>query len=135
MRTRNRKTLAALLPAVAGAVAVIVAGVGGNALGSYINGAPRIGHIIAFDPSSEKVDGPGIAVRRQDGSSCVLDLGVIRRFGGSLIVEADGVEASTAFLVHWSGHMTSNEVTDCGSDAIIMVGRHDLDTLDSFAGG
>lgn len=135
MRKRNRKTLAALLPAVAGAGAVIAAGFGGNALGSYINGAPQIGHIIAFDPSSETAGGPRIVVGRQDGSTCVLDLGVMRRFGGSLVVETGVLDASGEFLVHWAGRMTSNEVADCGSDAMIKVGRHDLDTLASSAGG
>jgi hypothetical protein len=135
MHTRKRKTLAALLPAVAGAVAVVAAGIGGNALGTYANGAPRVGHIIAFDRSSGDVDGPRIVVRRQDGSSCVLDVAIMRRFGGSLMVETAVVDVSDAFVVHWAGRMTSNEVTDCGSDAFIMVGRPELDTLESFAGG
>jgi hypothetical protein len=135
MRTRNRKTVASLLPAVAVAASVMAAGIGGNVLGTYVNSAPQVGHIVTFDPSSGIAEGPRIEVRRQDESTCVLDLGVMHRFGGSLVVETRVVDTPADFRVHWAGRLTSNDSTDCGSDAIIMVARRELDLLASSAGG
>ena len=135
MHTRNRKTLASLLPAVAVAATVMAAGVGGNALGTYVNNTPQVGHIVTFGPSGGGAGYEHVEVRRTDNSTCVLDSGLMRRFGGSLMVETRVADAQGDFLVHWAGRLTSNEATDCGSDAIIKIGRSELDLLAASAGG
>jgi len=135
MRTPNRKTLAALLPAIAGAAAVMTAGAGGNALGTYLNSAPEIGHIIAFVASDRGADGPGIAVHREDKSTCVLKPRVMSRFGGSFMIESQVTDAEADFRVHWAGRLTSNDGDDCGTDAILVMDRPQLDELAASAGG
>ena len=135
MHKRNRKTLTSLLPAVAVAATVMAAGIGGNALGTYVNSAPQVGHIVTFVPSGGGAGYTRVEVRRTDNSTCVLDSDVMRSFGGSLMVETRIADAQADFLVHWAGRLTSNEATDCGSDAIIKIGRHELDQLAASVGG
>jgi len=137
MRPTNRKTVASLLPAVAVAASVMAAGVAGNAIGTYVNGAPQVGHIIAFEPSraADADAGGRLVVHRRDKSDCVLDLGTLHRFGGSLVVESKVAGDTAGFRVHWAGQHTSDGAGDCGADAILIAGRQDLDLLAASAGG
>lgn len=137
MRTTNRKTMTSLFPAVAVAGAVMGAGVAGNLIGTYLNSAPVVGHIIAFDAtrSDEAEPGRRLEVQRADGTGCVLDLNMVRRFGGSLVVETLAADSADGFRVHWAGKLTSDGAGDCGRDTNLIVGRRTLDLLASSAGG
>ena len=135
MRTTKRKTLATLLPAVAAAASIMVAGVAGNVAGTYVNSTPRIGHIIAFAPGSDVGANALVMTNRQGGSVCAFDLDVVHRFGGSLVVETLTPGEANGFLVHWAGQRTSEGAADCGSDAMLTIGRSDLDRLAASAGG
>lgn len=137
MSTTKRKTVFSLVPAVAAATAVMAAGVAGNVVGTYIHNTPSVGHIIAFEPAPAFVGGSAerLAVRRADGSECVLDLATIRRFGGSLVVETLSANEASDYRVHWAGKSTSEAGGDCGKDTNLTVGRGTLDVLASSAGG
>ena len=137
MRSTNRKTFASLLPAVAVVVSVMAAGVAGNAIGTYVSGAPQVGYMIAFEPSPAVGADKGgrLVVHRGDKSDCVLDLATLHRFGGSLVVESKVTGDTAGFRVHWAGQRTSNGSGDCGADAILIAGRQDLDLLAQSAGG
>lgn len=136
MRTTKYKSAGGLIQAVAVAAFVLAAGVAGNVAGTYMHGAPQVGHIVAFEPTATAGSGDDtrLVVLRQDQFSCALDLNVIRRSGGSLVVETEIGDAGN-FRVHWAGVRTSNDTGDCGSDADLIVGRHELDLLASSAGG
>jgi hypothetical protein len=136
VRNIHRKTAASLLPAVAVAASIMAAGVAGNVLGTYINGTLEIGHIIAFEPSPMDEAGTDtrLVVQRTDESDCVLDLNMLRRFGGSLLVESRITGEAAGFRAHWAGQHTSND-SDCGADATLIVGRPALDLLAAAAGG
>src|SRR5690349_21293989 len=135
MRSTNRNTAARLLFATVVAATVMAAGVAGNVLGNYVVRAPRIGHIIAFIPSqdAQTAIGARLVVHRRDQSDCVLDLDVLRRSGGSLVVESQVHGAG--YSAHWAGARTSNDALDCGTDADLVVRRQYLDVLDTFANG
>ena len=136
MRTTKHKSTGGLIQAVAVAALVMAAGVAGNVAGTYVHSAPLVGHIVAFQASAtigSDAD-TSVAVHRQDQSDCGIELNVIHRFGGSLVVETQ-IGATGMFRVHWAGPRTSNDSEDCGSDADLMVGRHELDILASSAGG
>jgi hypothetical protein len=137
MRSTNRGTAALLVPALAVAVSVLAAGVTGNAIGTYFAGGPKIGHIIAFEPSAATTarDGSRLELRRPNQPYCIFDLNVVRRLGGSLVVERQ-LEGDVAdFRVHWAGQRTSDDAADCGGDATLIAGRQELDRLASSAGG
>ena len=136
MRTTKHKSTGGLIQAVAVAALVMAAGVAGNVAGTYVHNAPLVGHIVAFQESATVGSDAdtSLAVHRQDRSDCVIDLNVIRRFGGSLVVETQ-IGDTGMFRVHWAGPRTSNDSGDCGSDADLMVDRHELDILASSAGG
>src|ERR1700759_4816553 len=109
MRTTNRKTAARFLFATMVAATVMGAGVAGNALGNHFIRAPRIGHIIAFEPSQapQTAIGARLVVHRRSESDCILDLDVLRRSGGSLVVESQVPDAG--YSVHWAGARTSDD--------------------------
>jgi hypothetical protein len=137
MRSTNRQQAGSLLRGVAVAVVIIFAGLAGNALGTYVAGAPRVGSIIAFEPSAARADTKGIrlAVHRADGDACTLDLNVVQRSGGSLVVESQTAGEPIAFHVHWAGERTSDDDADCGPGADLTVKRHYLDLMAAYAGG
>jgi hypothetical protein len=135
MRRTNRNTAARLLPATAVATTIMAASLAGNALGNYFVPAPQVGHIIAFEPNQDVSTAIGIrlAAHRPGQSDCVLDLDVLHRSGGSLVVEsqADG----DGYHIHWAGVRTSADAADCGTDADLIVRRRVLDVLATYAGG
>ena len=136
MRTTKHKSIGGLIQAVAVAALVMAAGVAGNVAGTYVHSAPLVGHIVAFEASAKVGSdaATSMVVHRRDRSDCVIELNVIRRVGGSLVVETQ-IGGTGMFRVHWAGPRTSNDSADCGSDADLIVGRHDLDILASSAGG
>ena len=137
MRTTKRKTVGGLLPAVIVAASVLGAGLAGNVVGVYINSAPQMGYIVAFEPSPAPVEDKNVrlVVSRLDQVECVLDLNVIRQFGGSLFVENEVGPDASGYRVHWAGQRTTEDAEDCGKDTNFIVRRHDLDLLATVAGG
>jgi hypothetical protein len=137
MRSPNRWTAASLVPALMVGVSIVAAGITGSAIGAYFSGAPKIGHIIAFEPSPDNAirDASRIELRRPDQPYCIFDLNVVRRLGGSLIVERQLDGDAADFRVHWAGQRTSDDAADCGGDAVLIAGRQELDRLASSAGG
>jgi hypothetical protein len=76
-----------------------------------------------------------LAVLRADGDGCTLALNVMRRSGGSLVIESQAASDPITFRVHWAGERTSDDGADCGPRADLTVRRHHLDLLASYAGG
>lgn len=135
MRSTNRNTATRLLFATVVGATVMGAGIAGNIVGDYVVRAPQIGHIIAFLPSkdSQPASGARLMVHRRDRSDCVLNLDVLRRSGGSLVVESQVPGAG--YSAHWAGARTSDDARDCGTDADLVIRPQYLDVLDTFADG
>jgi hypothetical protein len=76
-----------------------------------------------------------IACDRQDQFGCVLDLSVLRRSGGNLVVETEIGGNARNFGVHWAGGCTSDNTANCGGNVDLIIDRRDLDILALSAGG
>jgi hypothetical protein len=137
MRTINNRPNRALLPAIVAATGVVVAACALNVIVKLAHATPHVGDIVAFLPSTiaPADDGTRLLVHRQDQFGCVLDLNVLRRSGGSLVVETRPGTGMSSFRVHWAGLRTSSDSGNCGSDADLIVDRLDLDVLSLSAGG
>lgn len=100
-------------------------------LGDLPARAPNLGDILAFHPSLDNVAEPGIRllVHRDSGFGCVLDLGVLRQQGGSLVVVSRPSAGGGDYHLHWAGTRTSGDGADCGSDARLIVDGRDVRTL------
>jgi hypothetical protein len=135
MRRTNLWAAGRLLPATAVAATVMAAGIAGNALGNYFVRAPQVGHIIAFEPKQDAQTTIGIrlSAHRPGQSDCVLDLEVMHRTGGSLVVESQA--SGGGYHLHWAGARTSGDAAECGTDADLVVRRRVLDVLATYAGG
>ncbi len=100
--------------------------------------APQVGDVVAFDPAHPAPfdsDARLTATRPHDGS-CVLDLAIIQRTGGSLVLERrGGVGPDRSYRAHWAGPRTSKDTDDCGTDADLVLSQMDINTLASAAGG
>ena len=77
----------------------------------------------------------GLIVQRQDQFGCVLDTGVLRQSGGSLVVEGQVIGTAGSFRVHWAGLETSAGAGNCGGDADLILDGRELDVLALHAGG
>jgi hypothetical protein len=103
------------------------------------NLGPQIGDIIAFPvaraPSVSTtvlmVDPVGASSRRR----CALDVPVMQRSGGSLMIEAMQLKPDRRFQVHWAGTRTSGGQQDCGSSADLLLNQFQITTLVFAAGG
>jgi hypothetical protein len=101
--------------------------------------APKIGDIISFPASrtspittaSITADPAGVSPRQP----CVLDVEVMRRFGGSVLIEAVQTKPDHRFRVHWAGARTSNSSTDCGGSADLFLTNAQVAALIFAAGG
>jgi hypothetical protein len=68
--------------------------------------------------------------------SCVLDLAMIQKAGGSLVVEQRGSTGpDRSYRLHWAGPRTSVDREDCGTEADLVLSQMDLNALASAAGG
>lgn len=102
---------------------------------------PHLGDIVAFRPGSQdadmwemKVPATMVSATGKTNGTCTLDPNVIATDGGSMIVE-DVREAPTlSYQVHWAGIHTDN-ASDCGAHANLVVSRTDLQRLANAAGG
>lgn len=91
----------------------------------------HVGDIVRFRHLQDDASVPGrrLMVNRANQFGCVLDLGVMRGTGGSLVVEGLDPEGDRRYRLHWAGPRTSNDGADCGSDAELMVNARDLRTI------
>jgi hypothetical protein len=136
MQTTNHKIVRALLPAAIGAGCMLTFLIVINGFASAASAEPHTGDFISFSASAEPaVDGTEVTVRRDDQTTCTLDVGTIRHFGGSLVIESEVDKAANTFRVHWAGQHTATDISDCGGDADLMVDTQDLDVLALSAGG
>ena len=98
---------------------------------------PKPGDIIAFDPARAHPSANGVRLIAGQASqkNCVLDLDTIRRWGGSLVIEQRGPAPERLYRAHWAGPGTSDDMTDCGPAADLLLSAADVSTLAAAAGG
>lgn len=98
---------------------------------------PSLGEIIQFTPSPQRNDGSHAPVSATVLASlfggpthrtCLLSPREMSAGGGSMVIEARVREAA-AYVVHWAGGATSQEGSDCGHSAELMVSAKDLTAL------
>jgi hypothetical protein len=124
----------------------LLAALAALAVGCGVAGAARqaaeigleVGDIVRFDPSDPSAfnSDARLTVVRQGGALCVLDTDVIRRSGGSLVLEQRSATPDLTYLVHWAGLRTSGQqAEDCGRDADLALSTTDMRALAAAAGG
>jgi hypothetical protein len=98
---------------------------------------PRVGDIVTFDPrrpfpfdSAVRLD-----VARPPKTDCVLDLGVMQRSGGSLVVEQRTTVPRRLYRAHWAGARTSMDADDCGTDGDVVLSATDINVLATASNG
>ena len=98
---------------------------------------PAVGDIVAFDPAlpGGAESGTRLIAARTDRTNCVLDIDAIRRSGGSLVLERRVTGPTRFYHAHWAGPRTSEPLTDCGSNADLVLTMADVSTLAVAAGG
>jgi len=100
---------------------------------------PGVGDVVRFEPNaSMPVDfSTQIDARRVNAADCLLDMDVIHRSGGSLIVEErlPGAADTPRYRVHWAGARSANGADNCGRQAELMLSDSNLDVLALAAGG
>ena len=101
---------------------------------------PKVGDIVAFDPLdpiSRDMHArlSAMAADNRPGVACVLDVRAMHANGGSLIIEAREPRTGFGYRVHWAGTSSSNDSTDCGSSADLLVNLDDIEVLAMAAGG
>jgi hypothetical protein len=138
MRGFDKHAARALLPAIVVTACGLAAIISVSTIADLEHASPHPGDILAFTPSATIApadQNTRLLVHRQDRYGCVLDLDVLRQSGGSLIVETEIGGDGRNFRVHWAGARTSADTGNCGSDADLIVDRHDLDVVALSAGG
>jgi hypothetical protein len=137
MPTKNDVMARFLLPAIAGLSSALLALSAVRAIAVMTSMTPHVGDIVSFVPSANQrvEDGVRLIVHRPDQFGCVLDLGILRHSGGSLIVESEVNKAVGSFQVHWAGERTTADTGNCGSSADLILDRLELDILALGAGG
>jgi hypothetical protein len=100
---------------------------------------PQIGDIVSFPPTRiPSIGTASVAVSPAAPSSnrpCILDVNVMQKFGGSLVIEATQRKPDRSFRVHWAGGRTSNGLDDCGGSADLLLNRVQITALIFAAGG
>nr|WP_294548934.1 hypothetical protein [uncultured Rhodopila sp.] len=138
MKTRNRKARRGWRPALFACAAALAAGLTLTLASTRDGAMPKVGDIVVFAPGDPHGDDGNIriAVHRPGLPGCVLDLDAIRQTGGSLVVEARVLRPVPGFRLHWAGERTSNSAGgDCGNSADLFLGKGDLGSLATAAGG
>jgi hypothetical protein len=93
---------------------------------------PSVGDIIAFDPARQVgFDGAAqLTAQRPGQADCILDLRLLQRTGGSLVLEGRTAPPDRLYTAHWSGGHTSNvKSADCGIDTNLTLSRLDVTAL------
>jgi hypothetical protein len=136
MRTTNDKLARAALPAAIAILCVLGTVTTVSAITELTHPTAHLGDIVAFTASKVETatEDAHLIVHRQNRFGCVLDLNVLRRSGGSLMVESQ-FGPGHSFRVHWAGARTTNDTADCGRQADLIVASGDLDILALAAGG
>lgn len=100
---------------------------------------PQPGDIISFPgtriPSIRTVLITVSRLGEPGGRMCVLDLPVMQKSGGSLIVEAARSKPDRSFQVHWTGVRTSNGQGDCGGSVDLLLNSAQMSALAFASGG
>jgi hypothetical protein len=101
---------------------------------------PKVGDILSFDPldrmsSDLNTRVPAMTADDKPGVACALDVRAIHANGGSIVIEARTPRLDFAYRVHWSGPRTSNDGTNCGASADLLVNLSDIEVLAMAAGG
>jgi hypothetical protein len=130
MRSISEIAARALRPAIAVTVCVFAAAGLTDEIAALAHAGPQVGDILAFVPARTTPSGGDtrLLVYRPDQFGCVLDLDVLRRSGGSLVVEAK-TGGGGNFGVHWAGVRTSNDTANCGNNADLLIDRRDFNIL------
>jgi hypothetical protein len=100
---------------------------------------PQTGDIISFpatkmpsiSTASITVNPAGASISRP----CVLDVHVMQKFGGSLVVEVTRFEPERGFQVHWAGVRTGDGLEDCGGSVDLDLNSAQMGALIFAAGG
>jgi hypothetical protein len=118
-------------------VAAMVLAAGLSRLASELE--PQLGDIISFPIAKVPANSTTIiAVDQASASSrrgCVLDVHMMQKFGGSLMIEGTQFEPSRRFRVHWAGVRTSGGRDDCGNSADLFLNSVQVAALVFAAGG
>ena len=90
----------------------------------------------AIQPSDGSASGHHALLAHRPGQfGCVLDLDVLRRSGGSLVVDGKPEAAGPdTWRLHWAGERTSRDMADCGQEAELILNAADLRMLAAAAG-
>jgi hypothetical protein len=122
------------------ATALLVAAVIGGSLRLAERLKPRTGDILSFNRAKgvvsdrESMVTVGV-VGNSSVVSCVLKPHVMQTSGGSLVIVAVQYIPSLHYQAHWAGTRTSDEGTDCGRSADLLLSPDDLSALSFAAGG
>ena len=137
MSSLNHNAVRAMRPAIVAVGCMLATATAVNAIVTMVRASPHVGDIVAFVPSAEAQsdETTRLVVHRQNRSECVLDLHVLRRSGGSMIVETESAAEQGGFAVHWAGARTSDDARNCGGNVDLAVDHRDLDILALAAGG
>lgn len=121
------------------AVVVALVGLGGaiRLAQSAAELGPQVGDILSFEPNHKiSYENPAqIAADRPGLSQCLLDIEVMHRLGGSLVIEARSARPNRIFSLHWAGRHSSQGPSDCGGSAELKLSQDDLDILALAVGG
>jgi hypothetical protein len=92
---------------------------------------PDVGDIVTFKPdqTSRSDSNARLTAGRPRQTNCVLDVSVMKRSGGSLVVEQRGAVTDQFYHAHWAGQRTTEDATDCGSEADLVLSRADMTAL------
>lgn len=137
MHTAYDKTIRILLPVVAGAGCMLTLLGVANAVSELGHATAHVGDIVSFTAIAAQPvgDDTRLIVTRLNQIGCVLDLRILRKSGGSLVVESQINEVPGNFRVHWAGQRTSADAGNCGDSADLVVEGRELDILARAAGG
>jgi hypothetical protein len=138
MQQRGDRTTQLTLLAVCASLVVMVAVTAALGLADLVRvSGPAVGDIVAFDAKLGVSDDlPNhLSVTRTDGTACQLDLQVMQRVHGSLIVDATSRDPQPAYRLHWSGTHSSLDANDCGPTADVMASDRVMAALLVATGG
>ena len=98
---------------------------------------PRVGDMVRFDPAQTSLfdSSARLVAGRPEQASCVVDVGMVQRSGGSLVVEQRATGGVRVYRAHWAGPRTSEKATDCGPDADLVLSSADMNVLAMAASG
>jgi hypothetical protein len=135
MRSRKLKASRVLMPAVTGGICMIMLMSAMNAVADWRNASPAVGDLIAFapQPAFGSSEPEVMSVKSLPNAVCVLDTGVLRRSGGSFMIQSRIDAEDGVVIAHWAGPRTSEGPDDCGNGSELVLDREQLSRLASAA--